>query len=463
MCVAFLSFFTEWATPLSLALAILTLIMLLDKLGKGIVLREIVAFLYVLSCLVMPLLGYAYYTSANPLAKLWDKWMPVPYDTYFAYNLPAVSFFCVALLLPFSASKDNEQGAMLRQLIHSIKRTLAGRRNGGLAMLVVGVITSFLNTHLPQELQFFGVLIFFGSFAGFLYVYYSPGFRFKRLIMLSYVSFISLNAINGGMFTIVAYMGITIASFLMIGRKNSLIRKLGIFALAIVFFVVLQNVKLSYRNYIWRSSYEGNKLSLFGQLFLTDLQKGGGLFKANTFFPIYVSTNQGFNIAMVMRRIPAIRPFDNGNNLVKNFASALVPRFLWPDKPMAGGAYNMQYYTGLVVVGWSTNVGPLGEAYGSFGVVGGIVYMFFLGLFIRLVYGKVFNIAKKLPLLVCWLPVIFYQVISSAETDSLTVFNALIKSCFFVWLIYKVFPNLFGIYRTERRLTIKRDEISIPR
>ena len=50
---------------------------------------------------------------------------------------------------------------------------------------------------------------------------------------------------------------------------------------------------------------------------------------------------------------------------------------------MAGGQYNMKYYTGLVIEGWSTNVGPVGEAYGSFGVTGGIMYMFCLGLFIR--------------------------------------------------------------------------------
>ncbi len=51
----------------------------------------------------------------------------------------------------------------------------------------------------------------------------------------------------------------------------------------------------------------------------------------------------------------------------------------WPDKPMAGGKYNMKYYTGINIVGWSTNVGPLGEAWGSFGKVGGIIYMFFIG------------------------------------------------------------------------------------
>ena len=104
----------------------------------------------------------------------------------------------------------------------------------------------------------------------------------------------------------------------------------------------------------------------------------------------------------------------------------------------------MAYYAGRVIQGWSTNVGPLGEAYGSFGVSGGIIYMFFLGLFIRWIYARIFKVARNIPLLICWLPVFFFQIISSAETDSLQIFNSLIKAAFFVWLLYKVIPQWFG-------------------
>ena len=124
-------------------------------------------------------------------------------------------------------------------------------------------------------------------------------------------------------------------------------------------------------------------------------------------FPLYGRTNQGYNVAMVMKRIPAIQPYDNGARLLTVFASAFVPRFLWQDKPEAGGAFNMKYYAGWNIKGWSTNVGPLGEAYGSFGAQGGIAYLFLLGLFLRFVYLRVFIISAKIPLLICWLPVLF--------------------------------------------------------
>lgn len=120
----------------------------------------------------------------------------------------------------------------------------------------------------------------------------------------------------------------------------------------------------------------------------------------------------------------------------------------------------MKYYAGVEIRGWSTNIGPLGEAYGSFGVVRGIIYMFFMGLLIRWAYRLVFIIARKIPLLICWVPVIFFQVISSAETDSLQIFNSLFKAAFFIWLIYKFIPKWFGIRKNKAEPVMKKELIT---
>jgi hypothetical protein len=162
-------------------------------------------------------------------------------------------------------------------------------------------------------------------------------------------------------------------------------------------------------------------------------------------FPAYLRVNQGYNITLVMRRIPSVQAFDDGKRLAMTAASSLVPRVLWPDKPQAGGVESMLYFTGLRIVGWSTNVSPIGEAYGSFGVMGGILFMFFLGIFIRAVYKKVFTIALKLPLLILWIPVLFFQTTYSMETDTLQILNSLLKGALFIWLLYKAFPSWFGV------------------
>ncbi|MEO5684470.1 MAG: hypothetical protein ABIQ88_17650 [Chitinophagaceae bacterium] len=444
-----MSLITTWYAQLSITLAVLLLVMLLDKIGKGIVLRETIAFLYVFTCLVMPIIGYNFYDASNRLAKLWVRYMPVPVETYFVFALPAVSFFCFALTLPFATRNNTEEGQGLRDLINRIKTNLLAHPKTGWMIAGVGLAVSFVVNFLPAGLQFFATLFYFGSFAGLLYTHYSPNFKYKKLSMWLFGLFILNNALVLGMFTIVAYMGFTIFSFFLLGKRISMFKKLFIFIAAAFLLIVLQNVKLTYRNYVWHSNYSGSKMALFSELFFENIQKGGDLVEKNAFFQIYTRANQGYNVALVMRRIPAVKPFDNGNNLLTNFASAFVPRFLWPDKPEAGGKFNMEYYAGWRIHGWSTNVGPLGEAYGSFGVTGGIVYMFFLGLFIRWIYLQVFKITRTIPLLVCWLPVFFFQIISSSETDSLQIFNSLIKASFFVWLLYKVWPQWFGVIKKK--------------
>jgi hypothetical protein len=258
------------------------------------------------------------------------------------------------------------------------------------------------------------------------------------------------------MFTVVAYMSLTIFSFFFLGSKTSMFKKLLVFVFGFLLLIVLQNTKKAYRFYTWGKKFEGNQIELFTNLLVDNVSKGDALFEKNTFFPIYMRTNQGFN---VMKRFPKVYPHDNGKFLATNIASSFVPRFLWPDKPEAGGKFNMKYYTGWTISNWSTNIGPLGEAYGAFGVIGGIIYMALLAFFIRWVYQKVYRLAVTVnPLIICWFPVLFYQVTYSSETDTLQIINALLKTAFFIWLMYKFIPSWFGISKTGeggvRKLTV---------
>jgi len=240
-------------------------------------------------------------------------------------------------------------------------------------------------------------------------------------------------------------------SFLFLGRKYALWKKFLVFIVGIFFLFVIQNVKMTYRDITWKNQNVDNKTNLFGDIIVEKLENFDRLIGEDGFFPVYMRTNQGYNISMVMNRIPAKQDFDNGDRLLTIVASAFVPRFLWPTKPEAGGKDTMKYFAGVNIYGWSTNVGPIGEAYGSFGVAGGVIYMFVLGLFVRWVYKRVFVIAQKLPLLILWIPVLFYQVTYSMETDSLQILNSLLKGAFFLWLIHKFLPGWFGLMKKQSR------------
>jgi hypothetical protein len=243
------------------------------------------------------------------------------------------------------------------------------------------------------------------------------------------------------MFTILAYMGMTIFSFIFLNRKVALWKKLIGFFLAVFVLIIIQTVKPDYRYQVLRTD-KVNKASEFFNLAMKRIDNIENLVTPNYMWPIYYRTNQGFYVGLVQKYIPRVKPHDEGENLLVIVASAFVPRFMWPDKPMAGGAANMKYYAGYTIKGYTVNVGPLGEAYGSFGVTGGIIYMMFLGGFIRFVYGRVFKIGAKFPLVVFWLPVLFYQVTYSGENDTLQILNSLMKSAFFICILYKSFPKL---------------------
>lgn len=440
---------------LSILLSIIVLVSILDKLGKGIVLRELMSFHACILCLIMPLIGYTWYGYDNYMARLWVKYMAVPKDIYFSFALPAISGFITILCLPFYKKGLTDSTSYLAPFMNRAKFILQKNKKIGLYIMLMGLFSTLIAPFTPEALRYFVSLFYFGSFAGFLYVYYCPAFRYKKTVLILFTTIVAASALQTGLFTVVAYMGITMFSFIFLGRRITLGRKLLLFTICVLFLVILQFTKIAYRKSTWANNFEGNKTTLFLTMFVENIQSPSKLLDPTLFFPIYVRANQGFNVSLVMNQFPRIKKFDNGQNLLLSLQAAFVPRILWPDKPKAGGEYNMAYYTGIKLRGlWSTNVGPLGEAYGSFGVTGGIIYMILLGALIRFAYSKVFKISRSIPFLLFWIPLLFYQITYSMETDTLQILNSLVKSSIFIWLLYKAKPEWFGIYKRKIRRVI---------
>jgi hypothetical protein len=448
-----LSLVTDWYWAISLFLFVITILSVLDKLGKGLVLREMVVMYTIFICLVAPEIGYRVYNYDNYLARIFVKYMQVPEQTYCDFAIPAISAFSIAMCFPISRDKQiMDEGSFFQDIINDAKKQLHKSVKKAITIVSIGIAMFFLVDFLPEQFRFAGLLFFFSSFAGILYIYYCPAFPSKKILLTLFSLFIIWGTVESGVFTVIVYMGITLFSFLFLGKKFALWKKILVFIVCSFFLLIIQNVKATYRDVTWKDTeYTGNKTQLFGHIVLDKLKNFDQLFDEKGFFPIYTRSNEGYNISLVMKRIPANQDYDGGSRLLTIAASSLVPRFLWPNKPEAGGKESMMYFAGKYIAGWSTNVSPLGEAYGSFGVYGGIVYMFLLGLFVRWAYRRVFVISQKLPLVIFWIPVLFYQVTYSMETDTLQILNSLLKSAFFLWLLYKIVPAWFGIVKKTRR------------
>jgi hypothetical protein len=395
------------------------------------------------TCVAMPVIGYIVYNRSNHLAKIFVQYMFVPDYVYFGYALPAVSGFVLLLCWPVSTKDYDDGGTFLKRAIERAKKVLSTTPKLSIYLLLGGTIMFWVARVLPEAVQFAFLLFFFAAFAGFLYIFYQTDLRGRKYYLYGFGAFIVLTAVGNGMFTVVAYMSLTILSFFFLGRRSSLFKKVMMFCLGVFILLLIQSVKPTYRILIWNGNYEGNKTALFLRL-IADKVANPDFSSADAFFQIFTRANEGFNVSLVMNRFPEKVPFDDGSKLMINIASSLVPRVFWPNKPEAGGKVNMRYYAGLAIAGWSTNVGPLGEAYASFGPRGGVIFMMLLALFIRTAYVMLFKLSARIPLLLFWLPVMFYQTTYAGETDTLQILNSILKSAFFIWLLHRQWPGWFG-------------------
>lgn len=432
---------------LVILLLVTSVVSMVDRLGKGLALRESIAFMYILTCVAMPILGYDFYNSQFFNARVLDYTMQVPEKEYYAYVLPAVSAFCFALMFPMPAGRVLDEGSGLEGIIRRCKAILDRESHISIVIMFSGIGSFLLTFVLPMTIEYVGFVMFLSCFAGLLYVHFTPNRENKRPVLISFAILLLGYSITVGMFTILIYMGITISSFLLLGVRFQVWKKF-LLAVSIIFLVVvLQNTKGMYRKVVFYSETENqNKVELFTDLFIQNLQAGRDLFQPNTFWTFYMRANQGMIISNVMERFPVVKPFDNGKILLNSLLASFIPRFLWRDKSTADGRFNMSYYAGRELNRQtSMNVGPVGEAYGSFGPSGGILFMFFIGAFIRFLYGRVLMVSLRYPLVLLWIPVVFYNITYSAETDSMQIMNSSIKVSFMMWLIYKVMPIWFGV------------------
>lgn len=431
-----------WYMGGAIALSILSLIRVIHKFGNGSFLLELVYFFTCLTCLVMPVVGYVFFPRSNPIANLWVKYMPVPEEYYFVLLIPSCLAISLAFFLFRGTTKDDSQ--FTRTIMTRIKSDMNNVPTGVIRGLYFSSLFAYnIATLIPDSLKQINNFLYFSFYTALFYIYNKKEFPKRFYYLAGGILFILLDALNSGMFTIIAYMsGIFIILYLA-DKKIKLLYRILIIGGALLAIVYLQLFKLNWRQDRWQNK-QGESNAILMSL---------KVYHASPFesimFPIYVRANQGFNIGLVQRRIPNRVDFIGGEHLLLTFISSFVPRIFWPDKPEAGGKENMKLYTGITLKGWSTNVGPIGEAYGSFGTVGGSFYIFLFGLFIRFSYLRFLRLCTKNSLLFLWMPVLFFQIVYVMETDSLQAFNSLLKGALFIFLLKRFVPTLFPKHQHE--------------
>jgi hypothetical protein len=230
------------------------------------------------------------------------------------------------------------------------------------------------------------------------------------------------------------------------------VNKLLLLLSALFLVIVLQSVKSVYRQITWRglekeglSLKNSSPVEVFGTLFYNRLTSWDKMFDEKTMFPVYTRINQGYLISRAMNYVPRVEPYANGTTIARSFAAILVPRFLWPDKPEAGGRENLSRFVGIKrKLNYSMNIGPYGEAYGNFGPVYGVIFVFLYGLMLSYLLRALLRQSQRRPTLLIWAPLLLYYTLT-VETDILSTLNSFIKAAVFVVIIFWIAKKVFKV------------------
>lgn len=424
-------------STLVLAFFLLCLLRLIIKIGDGSFFLELLHVYGAFTCLLMPLVGYTYFNKITKLGLIYGKIMPVSFEEYFSFALPSLIIMGFGFFLYRKKTPDDR--SVVKFLVQHIRADiLKVRPSQILSLTAVALIAYIISGFLPVALKQVNTFLYYSLFACGFYILFYKNFPAKIYFLTGLIGFILLDAINSGMFTIIAYMSGLFLILIIAEKRIPFYRKIVLLAIGIVLISFIQLFKIDLR----QSYKRGDSVStteLASQVLANSQQSN----LESLLFPLYVRMNQGYNIALVQKRIPDQVGYLGGEYLGLSIISSFVPRLFWPDKPEAGGKENMKIYTGIFIDTWSTNVGPLGEAYGNFGVAGGLVYILAFSFFLRWAYLKFLSMCFRRPILFLWLPPIFFQTFYVMETDSMQATNSLIKGAIFMFAMFKLLPHLF--------------------
>lgn len=383
--------------------------------------------------LIMPMIVYRIYNNdADAIALFYN--MSVDEEAYYSFVIPGILLMIIGMQLPLIRVRAKQ--IFFNNSISECKNYLKGKSNIGIVMMAVGLSTGVIEPFVPSELSYIAYLLSKLLFVGIFYVLFSE-VKNKKLYIIGGLAALIIQTIIQGMFGELIYTSMLALLLLLVGKKVHFYKKITICIIGAFLVLILQSIKREYRAVAWHGNQKENtsNVSVFANLLGDRIANPTEIFEESNFFPIVVRFNQGMIQAKVMDYIPKINPYMDGKTIFNSVVASFVPRFLWPDKPIAGGHWNMEYFTGLIIEGYSMNIGPLGEAYGNFGNTGGIYFMFFYGLFFNVMIYILIRIAKTKPTIILWFPILFLNSIQM-ETDILMTVNALLKNCIFVAICY---------------------------
>jgi len=412
----------SWFSFIAVAIVLHQFLLLFFSVGSIIPIRYLAGTFMCVQMLLGPVIAY---NGADAFQRP-EYQMKLPEFEYFLYAIPAVCLFILGLHVT--------AGKLKGEILDRVEIARFIDQSGNLPYIFITV--GFFASYLPGSgggLAFILYLISGFKFIG-LFMLLLGTRQLKIWVMVLVFGSILASTLRGAMFHDLLTWLIMLGAVLAIKFKPSVtVKTVGAISF-ILLAIIIQQVKGDYRQAAYTGVDGGAGFGTF-QKIVENKESDNLLFSSESLAKSNIRINQGYILTNIMTTVPNKIPFENGKELLQILESAFLPRIIAPNKLDAGDRTIFTKYTGLFLrKGTSMGLGSMGDGYINFGIVGGCIFMFFLGLAFSEVLNGFFKFSKYYPFLLLFTPLVFYYPIRP-DCELQTSFGHLVKSCMLIYLM----------------------------
>jgi hypothetical protein len=424
--------FPEIYASLAFGLTISIALQIFLKSNDSFMFREWALLLYSLNYLLSPAITY----QLNPDLVMYG--MKISSDEYFSLAFPgyllfALGMFTIPNRIFIPEFKRVSQAALINE------RFLV-------QMTLFGILLRLVSDIFPGELGFFVYLLSMIRFVGAFSLFATKTSKYTWLAVI--VLLVELiYGFRAGMYHDAIMWVIFFALFYVYTMKPTMRVKL-IGAISLVTLILfIQAIKVSYREQVWL----GGKEASIETITAVGASKASSdeMIGENNLLATLNRGNQAWIFASTVDRMDRYKDFQELTIVSRYFESALLPRFLAPNKIQSGDKEIFNQFSGHILgEGTSMGLGIFADGYIAYGAYGVYTFGFVLGLIFSLTFKLVERWTKISPFYVLLLlPMLNYAVRPDCELQ--TTINHLAKSIV-------VFGAL--VYFTKNRFTLDSAE-----
>lgn len=388
----------------------------LIRIGKGLPVLELMLLIAGLQWILGPLIEYS-----SPSGH-YKYFMYVEQSSYMSFVVPAYIMFAIFVFYFL-----NRTNCYKIDILH-----LKNYSDYGVSILIIGIFFDVFGGLLPNSLGFVSFILSNFKFVGAIILFNSQK-KTLRYIFYGAIIYLLIISIFRALFHDLILWSTFFYMFWALKNTPSIQKILLTFIVGGFLALTLQTVKSSLRTQVF-DGFSGNKIELFMSLMVNSLLGNEeNLPQLDDGVETNVRLNQGWIISAVLDHIPANQEYLHGGSIRDAVFASILPRMLNPNKIQAGGQENFRRFTGLELnQGTSMGISIVGEAYGNFARVGGVIFMGVWGAFLGVIWLFLYKKISKNIIFIAFIPLIFLQVIK-AETELVVVLNHLVKSMMVVF------------------------------